>query len=183
MNVFSRNIGLICKTFLYQIVMSIFGLMMYGATNQNAFLLILGAASVILFFLFIMSSQMFQAGGKNCEFDRAHGQKSSPFLGFLFALVAFLPTILLCLWSISFPPFAANGDPLGTGYIPFLLNKSFLQGMYVSIHQACIPTVQGTDALNSQPLLQLFSTIPGILFAGAGYWIGYRSFTKEKKKK
>ncbi len=187
-----RNIGLTFKTFLYQIVMSLFGIMMYLATSSNTLLLIAGQASLIIFFFYIMSSQMYQSGYKMCEYDKGHGSTSSPALGFLFALMAFLPTILLSAWTVIFPPFDTQGAINASGYVPFLLNKNFLQGMYIGIVQTVFPTTAGgtSEALaaangaiiNRQCFLYLIGALPGIITSGIGYLIGYFHFSKDKKK-
>lgn len=192
MTVFSRNYGLILKTFLYQIVMSLFGIMMYLATKSNPLLLIAGQASLIIFFLYIMSTQMYQGGYKAMEYDKGHGTVSSPAMGFLFAFLAFLPTILLSFWTVITPPFDAAGTANAGGYIPFLLNKNFLQGMYIGIVQTLVPTSAGGSsealaaanaaAMNRQCLVYLAGAIPGILASGIGYLVGHLSFSKEKKK-
>ncbi|MBR4287981.1 MAG: hypothetical protein IKT50_00925 [Clostridia bacterium] len=193
MTAFSRNIGLALKTFLYQIVMSLFGIMMYLATKSNTLLLIAGQASVIIFFLYVMSTQMYQSGYKMCEYDRGHNSTSSPAYGFLFALLAFLPTILLSAWTVITPPFDKAGAICAVGYVPFLLNKNFLQGMYIGIVQTLFPTTAGGSsealaalngaAMNRQCVFYLFGAIPGILSGGIGYLIGYIHFSKDKKKK
>lgn len=192
MNFFTRNIGLIVKTFLYQIVMSLFGFMMYGATYRIPILLIIGQATIILFFFYIMSSQMYQSGAKACEYDHGHESKSSPAAGFLFALIAFLPTIVLAIVSVVTPPYI-QADVLNTaGYLSYIGNHTFLQGMYVGITQTLYPTVAGgaadalaeanAAAINSRCFLHLFGAIPGILAGGLGYLIGYLGFKKDKKK-
>ncbi len=193
MTVFSRNVGLILKTFLYQIVMSLFGIMMYLATKSNLLLLIAGQASLILFFLYIMSTQMYQSGYKMCEYDRGHGSTSSPLMGFIFALIAFLPTILLSAWTLFSPPFDGAGVANASSYVPFLLNKNFLQGMYIGIVQSVFPTAAGGAsealaaangaAMNRQCIIYLLGAIPGILSGGIGYLIGYIRFAKDKIKK
>lgn len=184
MNLFSKNIPLILKTFLYQIVISILGMMMYTAVSRNTALMIIGQISVLLFFFYIMWSQMYQQGAKNAEFSLSHQTPSSPFAGILFALIAFLPTILASLWTIISPPFAPNGEVLSAaGHIPYLLNKCFLMGMYSGIHQTLVPTVQGTDALNAQCILHLLSAIPGILVCSVGYAVGHIRFLSNKKTK
>lgn len=193
MNLLARNSGLMLKTFLYQIVMSLFGFMMYGATYKIPILLIIGQATVILFFLYIMSSQMYQSGAKACEYDRGHGCSSSPAAGFLFALFAFLPTIVLAIVSVITPPYIQADVPNTAGYLSYLGNHTFLQGMYIGITQTLYPTVAGgaSDALaqanaiaiNSRCFLHLFGAIPGILTAGIGYLIGYLGFKKNKPKK
>lgn len=178
MKLFSSNFGLIFKTFLYQIVMSLFGFMMYGATYRISFLLIIGSTIVIVFFHYIMVTQMYQKGAKNAEYDIAHKSSSPIWIGFVFALIAFVPTILLSVLSMVFPPFLANGDPAGNGYAFYLINKFFFQGMYQSIHQWIIPAQSGTAVLNGLCIWHLISVIPGIISCGIGYLVGYLRFRK-----
>lgn len=188
---FTKNAGLMLKTFLYQVVMSLFGFMMYGATYKISLLLVIGQATVILFFFYIMFTQTYQSGAKTCEYDHGHGTKSSPAAGFLFALIAFLPTTILALVSVIVPPFADGGASNTTGYISYLCNHTFLQGMYVGITQTIYPTVAGganealaaanAAAINSRCILHLFGAIPGICAGGFGYLMGYLNFKKDKK--
>ncbi len=185
MHQFKRNTGLIFKTFLYQLVMSLFGFMMYSSTYKIPFLMVVGQATITIFFLFIMAHQMYQQGAKNCEYDWAHQLTSSPFLGLLFSFLAFLPAILLSGYTLLTPPFAASGTP-SAGYAPFLINKTFLQGMYIGIVQYLYPTSATNSAEvlasanNAQCLIHLVSCIPGILSCTIGYFFGYRNFKKEK---
>ncbi len=189
MNWFTRNAGLILKTFLYQIVMSLFGFMMYGATYKISLLLIIGQCTVVLFFFYIMSSQMYQSGAKTCEYDHGHGTGSSPAAGFLFAAIAFLPTFILALVSVIVPPFAESGASNTAGYLSYLCNHTFLQGMYVGITQTVYPTAAGgasealaaanAAAINSRCILHLFGAVPGILAGGIGYLIGYLNFKRK----
>ncbi len=191
MNLFSRNAGLILKTFLYQIVMSLFGFMMYGATYKIPFLLVIGQATVILFYFYILITQMYQGGAKASEFDLSHKKNSSALAGFLFALIAFLPTFILAMISVSSQPYTSEGITNTAGYLSYLGNHTFLQGMYVGITQHIFPTVSGgaNDALNfanmasinARCFLHLFGAIPGILASGLSYLVGYKSFRKEKK--
>ncbi len=192
MNQFTRNSGLIMKTFLYQIVMSFFGIMMYTATSSNTLLLVVGQSTVILFFLYIMSYQSYQFGFKSAEYDRAHKTLSSPALGFLLSLLAFLPTMILSVWTVIVPPFLENGEAQSLGYVPFLLNKTFLQGMFVSIGQWIFPSQAGgaaealaaanAAALNHQCYVHLIGALPGFLASGLGFFIGHRRFSNDKKE-
>ena len=187
MRFFSRYSDLILKTFLYQIVMSFFGLMMFTATSGNAFLFLLGQIAILLFWAFILFHQGMQKGQKMCEKEPG----SSPFGGFLPALIAFLPAILLSVWSYLSKPYAPDGA--GQNLVPFLLNKTLLQGMYVGLAQKIFPTtvsgassaveVQNAAALNRQTLLYLFTSLPGILLCGVGYLFGHLNFSGLKKKK
>ena len=188
---FSRNSSLIVKTFLYQIVMSLFGFMMYSSTYKIPFLLVIGQATVILFYYYILTSQMFQGGYKMCEYDIAHNSKSFPLFGFVFALIAFLPTVTLAVISVISPPYAASGATGTAGYLSYLGNHTFLQGMYIGITQWLYPTKAGTSAealaqmnaaaVNARCFVHLFGAIPGILLSGFGYFLGYQNFKKDKK--
>lgn len=187
MNLFSRNSGLIVKTFLYQLVMSLFGFMMYSGTYRIPFLFYVGQITVVLFFFYIMSSQMYQGGAKMCEYDRGHDSTSSPFAGFLFAVIAFLPTIILSVISLISPPFATPETTNTLGYVSYTVNHSFQQGMYMGITQLIYPTSAEASkevlasAINSRCLLHLLGALPGILASGIGYYLGYQNFKKDKK--
>ena len=193
MNIFARNAGLILKTFLYQIVMSLFGFMMYSATYKIPFLLVIGQITVVLFYFYILTTQMYQGGAKQSEYDLSHKEKSSALAGFLFALIAFLPTFVFAIISVCSQPFTAEGATNTAGYLCYLGNHTFLQGMYVGITQHIFPTVSGgaNDALNfanmasinARCFLHLFGAVPGILASAISYFVGYRSFRKEKKEK
>jgi len=188
---FSRNSGLMVKTFLYQVVMSLFGVMMYGATYKIPFLLVIGQATVVLFYYYIMSSQMYKSGAKMCEYDRGHDSATSPAAGFLFALIAYLPTVLLALVSVLVPPFAQDGATNTAGYLSYLGNHTFLQGMYIGITQTIYPTMAGgasetlaaanAAAINSRCIIHLIGAFPGIIACGVGYLLGYQNFKRDKK--
>ena len=185
MHQIKRNVGLVFKTFLYQIVMSLFGFMMYSSTYKIPFIMTVGQITITVFFIYIMFHQTYQQGAKNCEYDHAHDLTSSPFLGFLFSFIAFIPALLLSAYTSFFPPFA--GEVMQSSYPAFLINKVFLQGMHVGILQWIFPTgsadlLQSANAMNSQCIAHLICCIPGILAAGAGYWVGYASFKREKRK-
>jgi hypothetical protein len=180
------------KTFLYQIVMSFFGIMMYTATRHNTFLFVAGQISLFIFYAYILSSQMYKAGFKAYEYDSAHQTASPAAMGFIFALIAFLPTLLLAIFSYFNPPILSDGASRGSGYIPYILNKSLLQGMYIGVVQHIYPTSSGGNdallalensiAMNNQSLLYLILPIPGILVSGISYVLGCFSFKKPRKK-
>lgn len=162
--------------------------MMYGATYKIPILLLVGQGTVILFFFYIMASQMYQGGAKMCEYDISHSHSSSPFAGFLFAFLAFLPTLLLAVLSLAVPPYAEGGNTNTAGYLSYLCNHTFLQGMYVGITQKIFPTAAGgadealmlanAAAINSRCLLHLVGAIPGFLIGGLSYLVGYKRFSK-----
>ncbi len=188
MHQFSRNYGLILKTFLYQVAMSLFGFMMYTGTYKIPLLLVVGQITILFFFIYIMFSQTYQAGSKACEHDWAHSLSSSCLLGFLFALIAFIPAIVLSVWCVAVPPVAADGASYSASYAPFLINRFFLQGMYIGISQWLFPAASASAgdaaanaaAMNSQCFMYLFTAIPGLLASGIGYLVGYKHFRSQK---
>lgn len=192
MHQFKRNGGLIFKTFLYQVVMSLFGFMMYSSTYKIPLIMTVGQITITIFYLYIMFHQMYQQGAKNCEYDWAHSLSSSPAFGFLFCLIAFLPTILLSAYTCIFPPYAS--EAMQSSYPAFLINKVFLQGMHVGFFQWLFPTSSAASvdaaataanavSMNAQCFAHLFGCIPGIIACGLGYFFGYEGFKKDKKKK
>ena len=112
-------------------------------------------------------------------------------MGFCFALIAFSPTILLAVISTLSPPFSPDGAANSAGYLSYLGNHTFLQGMYVGITQHFFPTSAGDAgealnranmaSVNARCYFHLFGAIPGILASGVAYFLGHRGFHKEKK--
>ena len=190
----ARNRGLILKTFLYQVVMSFFGVMMYLATYRNAALFVIGQTAVILFSFYIFFSQSMQAGSKECEYGFAHKEeKSSPWFGLLPVFLGFLPMIVLSLWNVFLPPYQASGEPGSIfAFGPFELNKVLQQGVFEGIYQVLFPTVSGDSgvaaenaaALNAQARVFPFAFLPGWIAGSAGFafgWFRFRGSGKNAK--
>ncbi|MBQ3865552.1 MAG: hypothetical protein II776_01525 [Clostridia bacterium] len=189
MSFIGRGKGLIFKTFLYQVVMSFFGIMMYTATFRNTALMVIGTVMVIAFYLFIFFRQSMQAGSKECEYGIAHRSNTSPWSGCLLVLLGFLPMIALSVWSVFQPPYLADGSS-GAAIVPFTVNKVLQQGVYQGVYQMLWPTVSGdagvgpanAAALNHQALLFPFAFLPGWIAGSAGYAVGWNRFKMDKKE-
>ncbi len=186
MNFWKRSADYIGKTFLYQIVMSFFGIMMYEATQFNLVLYIIGTLCVLAFYAYILISQSLQKGAKMAEFDHRNKVDSSPFAGFFLSFAAFLPTIVLSAVSCIAPPYYADGS--GRNVVPYILNRCFLQGMHLGVLQKLFPTTAegaaaevaaaNAAAANSQAPYLLLLALPWILLCGLSYLYGYKRFCK-----
>lgn len=179
----SRSRGLILKTFLYQLVMSFFGIMMNTATYRNTALLVIGQVMVILFYLYIFFSQSMKAGSKECEYGMGHGVRTCPWAGTLPIFLGFVPMIALSVVSASLPPFTAEGE-MSASYLPYVFNNLLQQGVYRGIYQMLYPAGDNAgQAANAQALLFPFAFLPGYLAGVSGYALGWYRFVADGKKK
>lgn len=181
---FQKFKGMAIKTFLYQIVMSFLGFMLFSALSANPFLKILAIIISISFYWYILFSQTSEIGQKISESDIAHKTNTPLWSGFIAAAVSFIPTAIMSIISIISLP-----SQNGIGYISFLLNKLLLQGMYIGIAQKIYPTdqqmsaIQNAASLDKQSYLFLIFIIPGILVCGSAFIYGYKKFSQKKKDK
>ncbi len=190
MGIWKRGRDLIWKTFLYQIVMSFFGVMMYSVTYQNTVLFILGQVAVLGFYGFILVSQTMQKAGRIAEYDHRNAVTTSPLSGFWLSALGFVPTFVLSAITFFLPPFTADGGSNSFALSVFQINKTFQQGMYVGIYQRIFPPADASlyaasevgaanaAALNSQTSIMPLAVIPGILLCGFAYLYGYKHFMK-----
>ena len=190
MSSWKRGRDLIWKTFLYQIVMSFFGVMMYSVTYQNTVLFILGQIAVLAFYGFILVSQTMQKAGRIAEYDHRNHLKTSPLMGFALCGLGFVPTLFLSLINLIWRPFTETGAANSFALAVFQINKTFQQGMYVGLYQRIFPPVDtslyaasevgaaNAAALNAQAGLMPLAVIPGILLCGFAYVYGYKHFLK-----
>ncbi len=182
----ARSRSLILKTFLYQLVMSFFGIMMYTATQSNTALIVIGQVMVIAFYLYIFFSQSMQAGSKECEYALGHKIKSSPWIGALPILAGFIPMIVLSLWGAVQPPCRADGS-YSASYAPYLLNNLLQQGVYQGIYSWLCPVKEAaSESINARALLFPAAFLPGWIAGTLGYafgWYRFKSDGKQKKAK
>ena len=179
----SRNRGLALKTFLYQLVMSFFGTMMFTATSRNQALLVIGQVMVIAFSLYIFFYQSMQAGSKECEFGIGHGVKTCAWAGILPVFLGFVPMILLSVWGALVPPVNADGGA-SSSYVPYVINNLLQQGVYQGIYSMAYPIAEGDlgQATNARALLFPFAFLPGFMAGSAGFAFGWFRFRKDGKK-
>ena len=183
MSFMSRSVPLIIKTFLYQLVMSFFGIMMFTATSRNTALMVIGQILVIGFYLYIFFSQSMQAGSKECEYGIGHETKTTPWMGLIPILLGFVPMILLSVWGAIQPPFAPDGSQ-SASYVPYLLNNLLQQGVYSGNYAHLFPAgdtaEQAAQAINARALLFTAAFLPGWIAGSLGYIYGWRRFTGSK---
>jgi len=205
MSVWKRGRDLVWKTFLYQLVMSFFGIMMFGSTSWNAVLSIIGMIASLAFYAYILLSQAAKKGARMAEYDHRNQSPTSPFHGFWLSSLGFLPMAVMSLINKIFPPFE---HPFS--YSVFQINRTFQHGMYLSIYDRIFPTAaaeganhesyasflssiaafsQKTDAaaanaaaLDAQAGIMIYFILPGILLSGLAYLWGYKNFTKGSVK-
>lgn len=161
-NFIKDNSYTIVKCMLNQIGITVFGLMLVMAINQNTPLQVVVGIFSMGFYLFLIYSTMWTIGTK--EKDKVDNKRMPyiPLKGAYISLLANMINIILglCMFISYYTEAYAFYD------IVHLVNRLLLQGMYLGISTA-IPT-------NYYPIMYLLTPLPAILTCGIAYYLGVK---------
>lgn len=174
MTFFKENKKIIVKLILTHLVMTMFGMMVFIPFNKDdmsmkAFL-IAGSVVAILLYMFLIDVDMWYVGAEDKLRVDAGRQKRNAGKGFLIALIAEIPSIvvgviyavvsMLYAYYQAYPAGSAlAGAKIITWCVTFIWN-----GMYL-----------GTDRVlfgGGVPLVYLIAPLLPIAFSGLTYWLG-----------
>jgi len=174
MTFFKENKKIIVKLILTHLVMTMFGMMVFIPFNKDdmsmkAFL-IAGSVVAILLYMFLIDVDMWYVGAEDKLRVDAGRQKRNVGKGFLIALIAEIPSIvvgviyavvsMLYAYYQAYPAGSAlAGAKIITWCVTFIWN-----GMYL-----------GTDRVlfgGGVPLVYLIAPLLPIAFSGLTYWLG-----------
>ena len=158
------------KILVAQLAISFFGLTLAIATGKNENLSWLRIASSVLavgLFLFIIYGDIWKTGSEDKIRVEGGRMTRRPYTGFLIALLANLPNILLAL-TLSLCMAFANGGVLSTiGGIAVQIHL-FIQGAWTGILALKI----GDAPLNSLWWAHFAIILPSVLVCGVAYIMG-----------
>ena len=166
----------ITKLFIYQIGMTIFGLILGMASimsrngMKNSFTLLVGVFSAC-FYLYLVYAVVWDMGAKD-KFRIEAGKKArDAWLGFKFMIFAQIPNILvvLTMWCGTLAHYANEG----IGNMLFNIAQPiaiFTQGMYLGIIMQFF--TKNFMVLNST--LYTLAIIPAVLASSLGYYFGLK---------
>ena len=175
----------IVRLFIIQVGIAIFGLVLSFAVasafrdrNDGLALLVVSIFSV-LFYLFILYSVAWEYGGKErMHLDALHEAPKGG-VGFLLALLAEIPNLVLdLLMLIGGILYRAGAVAVGSGFLTVGFTPSlFIQSTYQGIINNCLAAwglVEGEspDYYLVAALLFLASILPAIAVTGFAYWMG-----------
>lgn len=166
----------ITKLFIYQIGMTIFGLILGMASMmsrngmQNTFTLFVGLFSAC-FYLYLVYAVVWEMGAKDKIRVESGKKERDPWLGFKFMTCAQIPNILvvLVMWCGTIAYYANEG----IGNMLFNIGQPiaiFTQGMYLGIIMQFF--TKGFMILNST--LYTLAIIPALVASTLGYYFGLK---------
>ena len=171
---FSENKKIIVKLILTHLVMTIFGMMVFIPFNKDDMsmkvFLIIGSAVAILLYMFLIDVDMWYLGAEDKLRVEAGRQKRNAGKGFLIALCAEIPSLvigivyavisMLFAYYQSYPAGSAlAGAKIVSWCVTFIWN-----GMYLGIEKISFG--------GGVPLVYLIAPIIPIAFSGLTYWLG-----------
>ncbi len=174
-NFFSKYSYGIMKMFVNQFAISIFGSVLFMATDaaENTALTVAVSCFAILFYLFLIYTMTWEIGAK----DRIHvdmGKKEyKPHTGLVMSLVANTPNLLIAiLFTIAYP-FMATMTWAGNLAAVTSVITVFVQGMYLGL----TTTIQIAGvALNRLWFSYFLIIVPALITSWIAYYLGHKEF-------
>lgn len=177
MNFFRSNLRLIAKTFVFQIVISLLGMMLGTATGAYTALRLVGAVCADLVYLYVLGLHFWRKGAEDAIKGEA---KKFPLTGLWVSLIAFLPSIVCVLISFILPMAGADGAQNWV-FAVFVVTKLVFMGVYFGFAAVMYPT--GADMTSSQIIeaskgqsgFFVVALIPAIIVCTVAYVLGYKN--------
>lgn len=178
--------SLIARCIVFQIAMSIFGIMINFATVQlGNTILILGAVFSVLFYFALVGASLNEDGLKDkIKYDR-NKEKADIFYGLKYVAVSYIPSFVI---TAVFSLFRTLNIFESFTYVVNMLIRFFISGMYIGVD---ILLFSGTDSVGNT-VYDYFSLngysfliyqIVSIIICGLFYYLGIRGINLVGGKK
>lgn len=177
-NFFRENSYSMVRLFLNQIALTVFGTMLALATAKNDTLLLVTSIFSVLFYLYLVYSFGWEIGAK--DKIRIDGGRLAPMpaKGFLIALVANIPNLLLALLMGFGAIISTATGAEWAGDLSVVCNAiaRLIEGMYLGIIKI-LEDVVFTDAhIIDVWWWFIVITLPAIITGGVSYILGSKNF-------
>lgn len=171
---FKKNLNIILKTLGFNIVLSIFGTMMYMATlNSGKALTFIGTAIMFCCYCYLMYEPLWNLGGKD---GVANPKRGFPLKGLSIAAIAFSPALICLIICLFIAPTDIQIDGVTVGYNwtwpLFQIAKLLFGGIYYSLANFFFE-----KQWSAQVLFLLITNLPGIIACTLGYCLGHRGIS------
>ncbi|MBQ9544606.1 MAG: hypothetical protein IJV00_05725 [Clostridia bacterium] len=181
---------LILKTLVYQIALSLLGMMLGTATGSFSALRLIGAVCAVAVYLYIIGLQFWNKGSH----DAVKGEpKKFPPKGVLTSFIAFAPSIVCVLICASLPMADATGAANWV-FALFAVTKLCFMGVYFGFAAVLYPTnaqmtqAQMIAASQSQASFFAVAVFLAFIVGALCYALGYNNrdvlnlFSKQSKQ-
>lgn len=127
-DLFNRKSGMIGKLFIYQIAMSLFGLFVISPFSGR--MQILASVFSTFFYFSLVCYAVIEDGQKDSvSYKAGRLENASSSDGFKYAILAYIPTIVIVLVNVLLNLFASSFDVIKS--LLGILIRFFLMGMYL----------------------------------------------------
>ena len=165
------------KLLLAQVAIALFGFTLAAVSSKHGILSIITSILSILFYLFIVYIDLWPVGSRDASAVHRGSQKPAPWRGFVIAMVANIPNLILAvLYTIGYPSMAEQewaGNLCAVTRIILMIAEGMYNGLigHVSVGGVLLREFWWTYFL---------TPIPCLLVSGFAYIMGTRrkTFTK-----
>ncbi len=195
MRFLTDNSGTIIKVLIHQFGLTVFGFLLYSASaTSESTPLILGLSIFSAVFYLILLYVMFWDNGAKDKIRIDGGRlKRDCFKGAKISLIASIPNLLLCVFSIigffciDKTAIDANGNYATPEWAANMYGIAQIIGIFLNSMYTGIGDVTGLDV---NPFYLMIITVPTIIVCGLGYFFGtyemlgvFTSAPKDTKKR
>ena len=131
--IFTEKSSMISKLFIFQVAMSLLGLFVVSPFTANSSLCLAAGIFSMLFYFSLITYAVIEDGQKEYISVKAGRCEFSVFTGFLYALVSYIPTIILTVVYMIMRLSSPNSIITGAKAVLNIIIRFFLMGMYLGI--------------------------------------------------
>ncbi len=173
--------GMIVKLIIFQIAMSIFGVMIASSVIilSEGLLLLAGIFSVLFYFA-LVGAALNEDGLKDNIRASRESVAVSAFTGFKYALISYVPTLLITLVLAVLRTVGVRNSLIS---ILVVVIRAFLSGMYLGLDTSIFGAGETVMTFSANGYSFLIYQMISILACGVFYYIGFRGINLLPKKK
>ncbi len=179
--IFSEKGSMIAKLIVYQIAMSIFGVMLaFAITALNVGLLLATGVFSALFYFALAGAALNEDGLRDNVSVTRDGSAANAFIGLKYALISFAPTLIITLLYAILCTLGVNNS------LTSILNifiRFFLSGMYLSLDTSLFSAGETVMAFSANGYSFLIYQVVSVIICGVFYYIGFKGINLLPKKK
>lgn len=131
--IFTEKSSMISKLFIFQVAMSLLGLFVVSPFTANSSLCLAAGIFSMLFYFSLITYAVIEDGQKEYISVKAGRCEFSVFTGFLYALVSYIPTIILTVVYMIMRLSSPDSIITGAKAVLNIIIRFFLMGMYLGI--------------------------------------------------
>lgn len=134
--ILKSKMNMIAKLFVYQVAMSLLGL--FIVSPFSGVMQIAASIFATLFFFALVCYAVIEDGQKDYVSVNAGRSIGSPYTGFMYSFVIYIPTIVLVLLQMILLLTMGSGELSGITAILAIVIRFFLMGMYLGIESGLV---------------------------------------------